>query len=102
MRVQHHRTLAAQTESPNVQLEHVLALPSVIPVEKKGLLDTGPGVQGLRAIRPPRPELVTGQSRVRAALREANGVFRVVWPYGTPLNVKTPSSRNPRTLPCCV
>src|SRR5947208_16701310 len=48
--VEHHRTLAGQAGRPNVQLKHVLALPSVIPVEKKGLLDAGRWVQGLRAI----------------------------------------------------
>ena len=50
MQVQHHGTLAAQARRPNVQLQHVLALPSVIPVEKKGLLDAGPWMQGLRAV----------------------------------------------------
>ena len=48
--VEHHRAFAAQAGRPNVQLQHVLALPSVIPVEKKGLLDAGPWVQGLRAV----------------------------------------------------
>src|SRR5436305_15051072 len=50
MHVEHHRTLAAQAGCPYVQLQHVLALPSVIPVEKKGLLDAGPWVKRLRAI----------------------------------------------------
>src|SRR5271163_3952303 len=50
MHVEHHWTLARQARGPDVQLQHVLALPAVVPVEEKRLLDAGPGMQILWAV----------------------------------------------------
>ncbi len=49
MQVDHHRTLAAQAGRPDVQLQHVLALPSVGPLLEERLL-ARPVVQALRAV----------------------------------------------------
>src|SRR5579863_3589124 len=76
MQVQHHRTLAAQARRPNVQLQHVLALPCVIPVEKKGLLDAGPWNARSAGSWRRRPELDTRLSRARAVLRAASCFLR--------------------------
>src|SRR6185369_9987638 len=51
MHVKHDRSLASQVERPDVQLEHVFALPTVVPVEEEGLLDACPGMEILRAVR---------------------------------------------------
>src|SRR5262249_31502862 len=58
MHVEHHRALPRQARRPDVHLQHVLALPAVIPVEEKRLLYTRPRMQSLRAIR------AVGQSRI--------------------------------------
>src|ERR1700761_2782433 len=50
MQVHHDRTLPAQARRPDIQLQHVFALPSVIPVEQKSLLNAGPGMQRLWTI----------------------------------------------------
>jgi hypothetical protein len=49
--IDHHGALAAQGRRPDVELEHVLALPAVVPVLDEGLFDARPGMQGLRAVR---------------------------------------------------
>ncbi len=73
--VEHHRTLAGQARRPDVQLEHVLALPAVVPILDEGLLRARPGVQVLRAVRPidqrrifvrPRHGWLSGQPAVLA------------------------------------
>src|SRR5512146_2562142 len=48
--VEHYRATASQARRPDVQLEHVLALPAVIPILQKCLLDSSPIVQMLRTI----------------------------------------------------
>src|SRR5580698_7067891 len=50
MHVEHHWTLACEARRPDVQLQHVLALPAVVPVEEKSLLDAGPCMQCLWAV----------------------------------------------------
>src|SRR6185312_4877544 len=50
MQVHHHGTLAAQARRPDVQLEHVLALPAIVPIKKKSLLSGRPWMQVLRTI----------------------------------------------------
>src|SRR5665213_2389994 len=48
--IEHDGPLAAQARRPDVQLQHVFALPAVIPVLDECLLIAGPVVQSLRAI----------------------------------------------------
>src|SRR4051794_14656123 len=48
--VKHHRAPARQAGCPDVQLEHVLALPAIVPILNEGLLGTGPRVEVLRAV----------------------------------------------------
>src|SRR5579863_8839026 len=50
MHVKHHRPLPCEARCPNVQLQHVLALPSVVPVKEERLLDAGPSMQILRTV----------------------------------------------------
>ena len=49
--IDHHRALAAQGRRPDVELEHVLALPTVVPILDERLFDARPRMQGLRAVR---------------------------------------------------
>ena len=101
--VEHHRALAGQARRPDVQLEHVLALPAVVPVWKgksARCSSMGAGFAGSSRRRPaPGYSSVHGVGGLAGSQRFSPAV---VWPYGTPLNVKTPPSRNPRTLPYCV
>src|SRR5665213_15693 len=48
--IKHHRTAAAQARCPDVQLQHVLALPAIIPILQKRLLFACPVMQMLRAV----------------------------------------------------
>src|SRR4029078_3373670 len=48
--VEHDRTPSGQARRPDVQLEHVLTLPAIIPILNESLLRARPGVQVLRAI----------------------------------------------------
>src|SRR5579863_9326870 len=50
MHVKHHRPLPRQTRRPYVQLQHVLALPPVVPVKEERLLDSRPCMQVLWAV----------------------------------------------------
>ena len=43
--IDHHGALAAQARRPDVELEHVFALPAVVPVLDEGLFEA---VQGCR------------------------------------------------------
>src|SRR5579863_1563597 len=102
MHVEHHWTLACEARCPNVQLQHVLALPAVVPVKEERLLDAGPSMQILRTVcsvhqgrilvRPRRgrlgwkPAILSGRG---CAIRNT-------------LERRTPPSTNPRTLPYCV
>src|ERR1017187_271392 len=58
--VKHYGTLAGKARRPDVQLQHVLTLPAVVPILDEGLLRACPGVQVLRAVGPihQRGELV--------------------------------------------
>jgi len=40
MDIEHDGTLAGQAGRPDIQLEHVFALPTVVPVLQEGLLDS--------------------------------------------------------------
>ena len=48
--VHHHWPGAGERRRPDVELEHVLAEPAVVPILDEGLLDGGPGMEGLRAV----------------------------------------------------
>src|SRR5689334_17349383 len=50
MHVEHHRSFSGQARSPDVQFEHVFALPAVVPVEEESLLCARPCMQVLRAV----------------------------------------------------
>jgi hypothetical protein len=50
MEVHHHRATARERRRPDVELEHILAQPAVVPVLDKGLLDRSPGREGLRTV----------------------------------------------------
>ncbi len=117
MKIDHHRTLAGQARRPDVQLEHVFALVAVVPILNERLLDRTPHGVAL-ALLGERGDPSYAGSAGNSARRSARDIRRptawAVWPeasgsrrpcsapYGMPLNVKTPPSTKPRTLPYCV
>src|SRR5690606_8990789 len=48
--IDHHWALAAQARRPDVELEHVFALPTVVPILNERLLDGCPWMWVLRAV----------------------------------------------------